>query len=237
MTGETAMNKDTQDYLIQFTSTARALDVPGKTIGERASEIESHTADSEENPADVFGSPQEYAQKLASPSPARRPRSVLHQAPRFFAFFAGMFFLASASLSLAGQQALPLWPDFVLPTAGAIITTASYCYLERRRGVRLGNSWQLPAVFTFLVLSLLTSTWDAPSIRPSGSISLPVAIGLLAPAVMSTLRSLPRAERITDTAGQDRTTLARLNPPPRLLFAGLVLTLVVITIALTVLSA
>jgi hypothetical protein len=58
----------------------RMHDVPGDRIGQVVAEVESHVAESGEDPVDAFGSPPAYAERIRAtlgPPPRRRPGAVV----------------------------------------------------------------------------------------------------------------------------------------------------------------
>ncbi len=67
------MTTDVKDYRTQLLLALRLRDLPGPRIAEVLAEVDSHAADSGEDPREAFGPPSEYAdQLLASWRPGAR---------------------------------------------------------------------------------------------------------------------------------------------------------------------
>ncbi|TFV67040.1 UNVERIFIED_ORG: hypothetical protein E4P37_04790 [Bacillus sp. AZ43] len=69
------MSTETSTYRRDLVLALRARQVPGDRIGEIVAEVESHVADTGEDPVEAFGRPKEYAATLA-PAP-RGGKTVL----------------------------------------------------------------------------------------------------------------------------------------------------------------
>ena len=65
------------DYRSRLLLALRLHDIPGPRIAEALAEVDSHVAETGEDPADAFGSPRDYARQLSrtldpdAPGPAR----------------------------------------------------------------------------------------------------------------------------------------------------------------------
>lgn len=59
------MTTDLDAYRQQLVLALRMYDVPAPRIGEAVAEVESHLADTGEDPVDAFGEPEEYARALS----------------------------------------------------------------------------------------------------------------------------------------------------------------------------
>lgn len=70
MTADRVEDKSLADYRHSLIMALRLKDLPGERIGHIVAEVESHVADSGEDPTEAFGSAREYAARLT----AGRPR-------------------------------------------------------------------------------------------------------------------------------------------------------------------
>lgn len=52
-------------YTAELVKELRENDVAGKVIGDAVAQVESHTAEVDDDPTDVFGTPREFAEQLA----------------------------------------------------------------------------------------------------------------------------------------------------------------------------
>lgn len=82
-------------YQSRLVTALRRHDVPGNRIGEILAEIESHLAESGESVTDAFGSPGDYAARLAESTPAGEAPAV-----------SAWLLAAMLALGLAGGAAL-----------------------------------------------------------------------------------------------------------------------------------
>jgi hypothetical protein len=64
-------------YLDNLTVQLRLLDVPGERIGQILAEVETHGADTGQDPLDAFGESGEYAATYAAEAPVSRPNGWL----------------------------------------------------------------------------------------------------------------------------------------------------------------
>ena len=70
------MTSDLATYRQQLVVALRMNDVPSARIGEAVAEVESHVADTGEDPVTAFGAPAEYARRLGETlGSTRRPLS------------------------------------------------------------------------------------------------------------------------------------------------------------------
>ncbi|NYI41003.1 hypothetical protein [Demequina lutea] len=61
----TAVETYTKELIYEL----RLRDIPGDVIGDAVAQVESHIADTGEDPADAFGSPPDYAATFGEPKP------------------------------------------------------------------------------------------------------------------------------------------------------------------------
>ena len=118
----------TDKYTFDLLVALRMRDVPGDRIGEVIAEVESHVAETGQDPREAFGTPKEYAKAIA-------PGNINWFAPRLWALVAiGWIFGATLSLSLIALVTgdvdlygyglhLPswLWLLFALAMGGVLI--------------------------------------------------------------------------------------------------------------------
>lgn len=128
----------TPEYRHRLITALRMYDVPAPRIGEAVAEVESHLADTGEDPVDAFGEPDDYAREL-SRSHARPRRDLTH------------FLVAVVSFAACGVGASALLNGRWLPAAGAGLALAAlggwlYRTRERDRIVdpRTGKTLVLP---------------------------------------------------------------------------------------------
>lgn len=99
----------TDAYRRELLLALRLRDVPGPRIAEVLAEVDSHVAESGENPAEAFGPPREYATQVvnamhAGARSAGPVGSVLRSLAIALGAGAGGYLLASGLLSLAAGQ-------------------------------------------------------------------------------------------------------------------------------------
>jgi hypothetical protein len=99
------MATDLDTYCQQFLYALRMRDVPAARIGEAVAEVESHVADTGEDPVVAFGAPAEYAERLADS--LGRPHSRF--AGRSAYIPAILVFTASAVATASLRSGSP-WP-------------------------------------------------------------------------------------------------------------------------------
>lgn len=85
-------------YTEQLIYELRLRDVPGDVIGDAVAQVESHLADTGEDPTEAFGSPADYAATFGEPAP------LVHLWPRLLV--SGLVGFALASVILKGVFAL-----------------------------------------------------------------------------------------------------------------------------------
>lgn len=116
------MSPELSTYRDDLILALRMRDVPGERIGEIVAEVESHVADSGEDPWDAFGAPEEYA---ASVTGQERVRWGLIDAVIAVASLAAGWLLAAGLLGLLSGDPvgpLPAWVMVLLAVAIAVPT-------------------------------------------------------------------------------------------------------------------
>lgn len=71
------MSRDVDDYCKQLLLAMRLRDVPGRQIADALAQVDSHCAETGEDPRDAFGPPGEYADRLLAAAGVAR-RSWFH---------------------------------------------------------------------------------------------------------------------------------------------------------------
>lgn len=89
------MTTDSRTYREQLLLALRLRDVPGARIGEALAEVESHVAETGEDPAEAFGPPAQYADSLAGASTDR-------PAQPWWRLFTGRDALVAATCGVGG---------------------------------------------------------------------------------------------------------------------------------------
>lgn len=99
----------TTDYIDDLALELRMLDVPGHRIGEILAEVESHTAETGEDPVDAFGPAKDYARERAGRTAEDHSGSFLTRLFRghWLMFVAGVgYTFLAAWLLISGGIAL-----------------------------------------------------------------------------------------------------------------------------------
>lgn len=106
-------------YTRELIFALRLRDVPGEVIGDAVAQVESHVADTGEDPVSAFGPAREYAKTFGEPkSPARRwPWYVLNWA---IGFLFGCVLLIGVMAQVRGDSTYWGLPPVVLVVVGAI---------------------------------------------------------------------------------------------------------------------
>lgn len=142
------MTTDLDAYRQHLVAALRRYDVPAPRIGEAVAEVESHLADTGEDPVDAFGEPDEYARELSRDA---RPRTDWTN-----------FVVAVVSFAAAGVATMALLNGRWLPAACAALALAAlggrlYATRGRNRIVdpRTGATLRLPVPrWAFVVLAV-----------------------------------------------------------------------------------
>jgi hypothetical protein len=139
------MNTNLDDYRQQLLFALRARNVSGQRIGEAIAEVESHIAETHEDPVAAFGEPAEYARRIAeSLAEAADARST---GGRWIIAMTAAGSFAGAGLTATGL----LRGDAVLTVVGLVLLAALVTWLYRRRAVdrivdpRTGSTLRIPA--------------------------------------------------------------------------------------------
>lgn len=121
--------RDMEKYNADLLVALRLREVPGGRIGDILAEVESHVADTGEDPYEAFGAPRQYADRVA---PARTPavrRGMFGQAVLGAA--AG-WLLAQAAFSLvAGETTLYGLPSWVVLGVGVALGAVMVVLVRR----------------------------------------------------------------------------------------------------------
>jgi hypothetical protein len=166
------MSPDLTTYRRELILALRMREVPGDRIGEIVAEVESHLADTGEDPREAFGPAKEYAASVSG-----RPRVRWGWADALIAVAAGAagWLVAGGVLALVSGDPLgplPAWAAIALGVALAVPTV---------RHVRRSASAVLdPRTGEDLVPLPRWVPWAI-----AGSLALPVVIGAVVIAVFS----------------------------------------------------
>jgi uncharacterized membrane protein YiaA len=100
----------------------RMADVPGDRIGDILLEVESHIAETREEPGDTFGSPKEYAKSRAGVLPSKPDEEhedlgVLMIA--LFAFVGSFTFVSGALAAGRGEESVYFLNPWIVTVIGA----------------------------------------------------------------------------------------------------------------------
>lgn len=138
------MTTQIDDYLAALTETLQLRDVPNDAIAEIVREVESHVAESGENPVEAFGEPSRYADSFASPARSRGfwPQVI---AAGLLGFGGGYLVLAGALDLMANRQSLPWLPPIAQVVVGAagLIALVALIASMAARSRRLERTWRL----------------------------------------------------------------------------------------------
>ncbi len=114
------MTTSTDTYRRELVQALRAGNVPPERIGEIVAEVESHVADTGEDPREAFGPARQYAAGF------RRPRSrwsaAVRPAPTLLGALCG-FLVANGVIGLVDDEPALGMPAWIVLTAGAVLWT------------------------------------------------------------------------------------------------------------------
>jgi hypothetical protein len=139
------------EYRQQLVVALRTYHVPAARIGEAVAEVESHLADTGEDPVDAFGEPDEYARALSRSGTGRA------RASRWTNFVVGVVAFGATAVATSA-----LLNGRWLPAAGAALAIAvlgGWLYLTRDRhrivDPRTGGTLRLPVPrWAFVVMAV-----------------------------------------------------------------------------------
>lgn len=235
-----------QTYLTRFAQAAAATGVPADRIGEAIAEIETHVADSGEDPRETFGDPTGYAHRLGG---ARSAETLWAAVVRLVALVYGAASLGVGLFTVASRltappAAAPESPGRQLPPAGlapavdahatfwvptlvmpglAVLLVATTC-ISARHAVPQPTRRMWGLLFAGFLVVLL---WCIPSmlanwqtlgypVESPWRYQIPPGLVFIAAAAVATIQRHRRPSPIYDPTGCDRTHLAR-DPAPALL--------------------
>jgi uncharacterized membrane protein len=122
------MNTNLDDYRQQLLFALRARNISGERIGEAIAEVESHIAETREDPVAAFGEPAEYARRLAESLTDGKSRSP---GARWINAVTAVGAFAGAALTATGL----LQGQLALTAVGVVLLAALAIWLFRRRTV------------------------------------------------------------------------------------------------------
>ncbi|MBX9246029.1 hypothetical protein ICW40_14580 [Actinotalea ferrariae] len=136
------MTADLKDYRGELLLALRLRDVPGPRIAEALAEVESHVAETGEDPLEAFGPPRAYADQLADslglPPGGSLRRALLtgwtwREVAVGLGAFAGTSLLVDGSVGVATREPAVLGlPAVLVLLAGVALLVAVGTYLVRR---------------------------------------------------------------------------------------------------------
>jgi hypothetical protein len=180
----------------------RMRNIPGARIGEIMAEVDSHCADSGEDPRDAFGDPLTYARSLDVPRP-NRPRQVVRGAVQAFAGLGGIFGLLEGGTALIDGDPAVVSAGYV--TAAVMAACAMAALLLLRRAAAL------PAVVLagMLGVALPATLWRTPVAELPAGLVTAAGAGLFLAGFWSTMFARPDGDLVVDP----RTGTAAMQPP------------------------
>lgn len=221
-----------EDYCDDLLLALRMRDVPGHRIGEVLTEVRDHLASSEEDPAEAFGAPPDYADALtAGRDTPRRAARVLDTA-RNAAGVAGLLWTAAGATALLTREAAVLTEvQVVLPVAVAVAAPllVDAVATTRRRAAVVGRGLLVGAVLAAVAVA---HAWVGPLVE----VTVPAAV-LLVPGLLVagawTLATARLADPVVHPL-QDRASTTRQRRRAGALLTTLLLLLLVVPVALAV---
>lgn len=150
-------------YVEELTMRLRMRNLPPEQIGQVVAEVEAHVADTGEAPADVFGTPQEYAAQFADRAP-RPLRAYLLVGALMVALIVGPYVLTGRAMELSQTRGVDT--RSLLVVVGAIVATALWYRFAvvPAQSAQLGRRGRLDramvaAVSGLLVLAAIPLAW------------------------------------------------------------------------------
>lgn len=133
-----------ENYSAELTEILELRGVPEEAITQIVREVESHAAESSEDPVSEFGTPGEYADNFAPRSLMIRwwaliVSSVVLASGGAHVFISGVFGLQSSEIVL---WALPPWARIVIGAAG-IVAWIVLLLIAGARSKRRSRSWRI----------------------------------------------------------------------------------------------
>lgn len=180
----------------------RMRDIPGTRIGEIMAEVDSHCADSGEDPRDAFGDPLAYARSFEVPQ-SDRWRQIVRSAVQTITGVSGILGLLEGTTALIDGEPAVISAGNIAAAAMAACAIVALLLL-RRAGA-------LPAVVGIGLLGVILPTviWRTPVVElPAGPV-LAVGAGLFLAGFWPTMSSRLDADLVVDP----RTGTAAQQPP------------------------
>lgn len=121
---------DVEKYTNDLLLALRVRELPGDRIGEVLAEVESHVADTGEDPYETFGSPRRYAQSICPPRTGAVRRDMFGQA--VLGAVAGWLLARSTFSLVAGDDSLYGLPVLLVLAVGVGAAAAMVAFVRRR---------------------------------------------------------------------------------------------------------
>lgn len=179
----------------------RLHEISGERVGEVLAEVESHVAETGEDPRAAFGSPKEYAAQVAAQLDARsgKPSPLSYM---LGAALTGALVYVGGGLLLAALNRSPIvltWVEIVTgPLVMGFILSAIFTALAGVRAVTGGRAYKVVALglaacalATIFVADRLNDG-VSPVIEVPQAAAIVIGVAALAAAVVSLARSIKR---------------------------------------------
>lgn len=153
------------DYRESLLLALRLQEVPGDRIGEIIAEVESHVAETGEDPTEAFGTPRAYAASLTHEH--RKPPRWWTAVTVVLAFVAGWCLAQGGFAALSGEPYAGhsgwLWIATGLVLAvppGVMVARRSSVVLDPRTGAPMGpTAWWAPATLVAIPVVIVLVGW------------------------------------------------------------------------------
>ncbi|MBB2903020.1 hypothetical protein FHR75_003856 [Kineococcus radiotolerans] len=218
-------------YCDELLLALRMKDVPGNRIGEVLAEVRDHLTSSGEDPAEAFGTPQDYAGALTAGRSGARWSAPASATAGNAAGVAGLLWTVTGATALLTRQPAVLTEfQIVLPVAVAVAAPLLIdAVVSARRATALG--WGLLVTIALPAVAVLHA-WVGPLI----SVAVP-AVVLLVPGSLVAVAWIIATARTVDPVVdplQDAVSIEHRRRRDGLLFTTLLLLLLVVPVVVSV---
>lgn len=226
-----ATGQAVERYCAELLLALRLQEMPGERIGAFLAEVRDHLSNSDEDPVEAFGTPQEYADALTAgrPAPSRTARAL--EMARHAAGVAGLLWaIEGGTALLSGDPAVLTEFQVVLPVLIALAAPALLDAVVRaRRSAVLGWGALVTVVVTAVVV---VHAWAGPLL----SVTLPPAALLVPGLVVTAAWIAVTAHTVDPVIGplQDAASVHRRRRRDSTSFAVLMLLLLIVPVVVLV---